>query len=48
MRKYAEKYFSDLVRSLRSVKVSDGDGREIEIFEGLETFVYSLTLKCNH
>ena len=36
MRKYAEKYFSDLVRSLRSVKVSDGDGREIEIFEGLE------------
>ena len=36
MQKYAKNYFKDLVESLNSVKVSDKDGNEIEIFEGLE------------
>lgn len=45
MRKYAEKYFSDLVGSLGSVKVSDGDGREIKIFEGLEKVAQTIAAR---
>jgi len=36
VREFARKYFDSLVETLQSVKVSNGDGQAMEIFEGIE------------
>jgi D-sedoheptulose 7-phosphate isomerase len=37
VREFARKYFDSLVETLHSVKVSSGDGKAMETFEGIET-----------